>query len=439
MSFLAPWMMVAGVVSALGVFALHLLTTRRPPAVMFPTARFVPESDVRAVARTSRPTDVLLLVLRALAVLAIGAAFAQPVPDAPGAQVRTVVALEWTTAVVDIESARRQAKGYLARGNALVVFDTAARELPPEALDTLSAPSPLLRRATLSPMFVRAHDAGTRIARGADSVRLVILSGVSADGLDAATPAWRAAWPGRVEVVRLPVQADTLTAPTLEVSGVFADDPLQPALAALAALRSGRGAHGVRLARAEATAADSAWAREVSGAVLVLWPATAASADVAREGSIDPRADTVVNAGVVALDGGEATPLVAPLMRRAVPEGRVVARWRDGTPAVTERVYGNGCVRSVGVGIPVAGDLTLRPPFAHFLEAMLAPCGGARRAVLPDSALPWLHAEGRLADGPMLAAAATTSSPLTKWLLVLAMLLLAVEQVVRRIHPRKSA
>jgi hypothetical protein len=160
---------------------------------------------------------------------------------------------------------------------------------------------------------------------------------------------------------------------------------------------------------------------------------------VAREGSIDPRADTVIAAGVVALDGGAAIPLVAPLMRRVVPEGRVVARWRDGTPAVTERVYGNGCMRSVGVGIPMAGDLTLRPSFAHFLEAMLAPCGGARRAALPDSALPWLHAEGALAEGPTLAAAAPTSSPLTKWLLLLATLVLAIEQVMRRMHVRRSA
>lgn len=436
MSFLSPWMMVVGVLGALGVLALHLLTTRRPPAVMLPTARFVPESEVRAVARASRPTDILLLVLRALAVLAIGAAFAQPVPDAPGAQVRTVVALEWTTAVADIEAARAKAKEYLSRGNALVVFDTAARELPLEALDTLSAPSPLLRRASLSPMFVRARDAGMRIARGADSVRLVVLSGVSADGLDAATSTWRAAWPGRVEVVRLGVQADTLASPTLEVGGLLPDDPLQPALAGL---RVARGAHGVRLARAEASAADSAWVREVPGAVLVLWPASGASADVARDGSVDPRADTVIAAGVVALDGGEAIPLVAPLMRRVVPEGRVVARWRDGQPAVTERVYGNGCVRSVGVGIPAAGDLTLRPPFAHFLEAMLAPCGGARGVVLPDSALPWLHAQGVLADGPTLAAAAPTSSPLTKWLLLFATLALAVEQVVRRIHLRRGA
>lgn len=414
MSFLAPWMMIAGVVGAIGVFALHLLTTRRPPAVMLPTARFVPESDVRAVARASRPTDVLLLVLRALAVLAIAAAFAQPVPDAPGAQVRTVVALEWTTAIEDLEGARSQARAYRGRGSALVVFDTAAREVPPEALDTLSAPSPLLRRAALSPMFVRALDAGRRIARGADSVRLVVLTGVSPDGLDAAAPTWRATWPGRVEVVPLAVQSDTTISPRLEVSGLLPDDPLEPALELL---RAGRGAHAVRLVRTGASAADSAWVREVAGAVLVVWPATVATATAA---------------GVVAFDGGHAIPLVAPLMRHPVPEGRVVARWRDGASAGTERGYGNGCIRSVGVGLPVAGDLTLRPPFAHFLEAMLAPCGGTRGAVLPDSALPWLRGEGGLADGPTLAAGGRTSSPLTTWLLLCAMVLLVSEQLVRR-------
>lgn len=429
MSFLAPWMMVAGIAAAIAVFALHLLTTRRPPAVMLPTARFVPESEVRAVARASRPTDLWLLVLRALAVLAIGAAFAQPIPDAPGARVRTVVALEWTTAVRDLDSARALARSYVARGNALVLFDTAARELPADALDTLSPPSPMLRRAALSPMFVRARQAGTRIARGADSVRLVVLSGVSADGLDAATPRWRAAWPGRVEVVPLAVHADTLVASPLDVSGLLADDPLRPALASLPAAR---GAHGVRLIRTAPSAADSAWVYEVPGAVLVLWPASAASADAAREGPVDVRADTVMAAGVVALDGGAALPLVAPLMRRVVPEGRVIARWHDGTPAVTERVHGNGCVRSVGVGIPAAGDLALRPPFAHFLEAMLAPCGGRRGAVLPDDALPWLHAEGALADASSLAVASSTESPLTKWLLALALMALAFEQLVRR-------
>jgi hypothetical protein len=166
--------------------------------------------------------------------------------------------------------------------------------------------------------------------------------------------------------------------------------------------------------------------------VLVLWPALAASDDSAREGSVDAHADTVMAAGVVALAGGAALPLVAPLMRRVVPEGHVIARWHDGAPAVTERVHGNGCVRSVGVGIPAAGDLTLRPPFADFLEAMLAPCGGRRGAVLPDDALPWLHAEGALADASSLAVASSTESPWTKWLLALALMALAFEQIVRR-------
>jgi hypothetical protein len=173
----------------------------------------------------------------------------------------------------------------------------------------------------------------------------------------------------------------------------------------------------VRLLRVPATAEDAAWVREVPGAVLVLWPATFT--------------DSVVADGVVAFEGGRVAPLVAPLARMMVAAGRPIARWRDGAPAATESVLGVGCSRSVGVGVPAAGDLVLRPPFEDFLAAMLAPCGGARAAPLPDSTLAWLASEGPLASGSALAAT-DVSSPLTKWLLLTALLVLMVEQLVRR-------
>ncbi len=453
MSFLAPWMMLLGIAAALAVFALHLLTTRRPPAQMLPTARFVPESEMVAVARASTPTDIPLLILRALAMLLIGAAFAHPVLNAPGPQVRTVVALEWTNALTDVASVRAAVRPFIGRGNALVVFDTAAREIPLEAFDTLSAPSPMLRRAALSPMFVVARDAGARIARGADSVRLVVFTQVSGDGVDAATAAWRAAWPGRVEIISVGVQADTILSPRVEIIGALPDDPILPAMTLLDAARGG---HAVRLVRGAPRAVDASWVREVPGAVLVLWPAVFA--------------DTVASDGVVAFGGNAIAPLVAPLARvpergnapeRApatsvssssspspsssspspsssspslsfsAPLGRAVARWRDGTPAVTERVIGLGCSRTVGIGLPSAGDLVLRPPFVHFLAAMLAPCGGARAPSLPDSSVAWLRAAGPLASGPKLAAT-EASSPMAKWLLLIALGLLLVEQLVRR-------
>jgi hypothetical protein len=411
MSFLAPWMMVAGVLAAVGVVALHLLSTRRPPAQPLPTARFVPESDVRAVARTSKPTDLLLLALRALAVLLIGFAFAQPVPDAPGPNVRSVVALEWTSALTDAEAARAAALGRIAEGDALVVFDTSARVVAVSELASL--PLPTVRRAAFSPMLIAARDAAATIARGADSLHLVVVSAMPAQGVDAATASLRASWPGRIELVPVSAVADTASAPAVQLLPADADDPLAPAVRVLSA---SRGAHAVRIRRGTATAADSAWLVATPGAVLLSWPRT----------FVDSlRAD-----GVLITDGTAGT-LVAPLARLAVGEGRVLARWRDGAPAVTERAVGNACVRDVGIGLGVAGDLTLRAPFAQVLHALTAACGGERGVAMSDSAQRVFAGTGALASASALADYGEQRSPLTLWLLIVALALLVVEQLLR--------
>jgi hypothetical protein len=133
------------------------------------------------------------------------------------------------------------------------------------------------------------------------------------------------------------------------------------------------------------------------------------------------------------------TTIVAPLVRKDLdlPSGggsrtRVVARWSDGTPAAIETTLGDGCVREIGVGVPLAGDLTLRAPFRHFLAALVEPCGGARGVALSDSALTWLTAPGPLASGSALADAADVDRKLPLWLLSIALVLLAAESVARR-------
>jgi hypothetical protein len=412
MSFVAPWMFVAGIAAALGVVVLHLLSTRRPPVAALPTARFVPESDVRAVARTSKPTDLLLLLLRALAVLLIGLGFAQPVPDAPGPDVRSVVALEWTTALADVQAARSLAQERIAEGDALVLFDTAARVVDASSLAEL--PLPTVRRAALSPMYVAAGDAARAIARGADSLRLIVLSAQSADALDAATPALRRAWPGRVERVLLAAAADTAVAPASALLPSDANDPLAPALRALPAVR---GAHPLRVQRAALTAADSNWLAENVGGVLIHWPRTVA--------------DSVRPDGLVLLEGSGAT-LVAPLARGNPTDGRVMARWRDGAAAVTERQVGAGCLRSVGIGVPESGDLTLRTPFADLLTGLVVACGGRREGVVGDSVLASASDDGPLAAASVFVGDGTERSPLTPWLLAMGLALLIAEQLLRR-------
>lgn len=428
MTLLAPWMLAAGAAAAVAVTLLHLLTTRRPPAALLPTARFVPESDVRAVARASRPTDLLLLALRALAVLLIGAAFARPVPDAPGPRVRTVVALEWSRSVADADAARAMARAAweeAGEGSALVLFDTAARVVEGNAigaLDTLTLPT--ARGGTFSPMLVAARDAARTLARGADSVRLVVLTAAEGNAANAASLTLRETWPGRIEFVRLAAVADTASAPRVTLVSALVDDPLAPALDRLP---SKRGASPVRIVRTEPTAQDSAWlGRATPGAVLIVWPL--------GEGAI---AD-----GVTAFGARGPVTLVAPLARAEVPESpdaRVVARWRDGAPAVTELAQGAACVRHVGIGLPRAGDLTLRANFALLLDVLVEPCGGARALALPDSTLLWLSRPGPLATGASLAEIVGGDRTWPLSLLAVALLLLIAEQFLRRRPAREVA
>ncbi|MGH7654624.1 MAG: hypothetical protein ACREN6_08175, partial [Gemmatimonadaceae bacterium] len=109
-----------------------------------------------------------------------------------------------------------------------------------------------------------------------------------------------------------------------------------------------------------------------------------------------------------------------------------VARWADGSPAAIEQPLGRGCVRTIGVGVPAVGDITLRPAFMAFARALLAPCAGAGvSAPAPDSV-----ARRFARGGPAAVAAslrpADESSPLAPWLLGVALLLLVGELFVRR-------
>lgn len=414
MNLLAPWLLVAGGVAALGIVALHLLTTRRPPPAPLPTARFVPDSEVRAVARAKRPTDLLLLALRALAVLAIGAAFARPVLDAPGPRVRTIVALEWTTAVADTAAALRLARAELGAGGAVIVFDSMAREVDPaDSLRTLAAPD--VPQGLLSPVFPAALAAAERMARGADSVRLVLVSTLAAGGLDGATHALRDVWPGRIDVRPLRAVADTAAGPRIALRSALTDDPLAPALERA---RARRGAHEIRVVRGTLTAADSQWLGARAGRLALVWPALA---------------DSLAPDALVAFGGLGSATVVAPFQRSALAaEGRVVARWRDGTPAAVERVVGAGCVRETGVRLPRAGDLTLRESFASVLDRLLEPCGAARRPALDSASSAFLSRSGALAPASALVQPTAGHRTLPLVLLTIAALLLALEQLLRR-------
>jgi hypothetical protein len=407
-SFLAPLWFAAAAAAVAGVIALHLITTQRPPAAPLPTARFVPQGDARASSRAARPTDLLLLLLRCVALLLLGTAFAGPITHGVGASLARVVVADRSRAAG--ADTRDSAVTLTRAGDALVTFDSVAKVELRSAADSAKAILPGRARGSLSAALVAARRAARELARASDSVELVIVSPLATDEFDAATGAIIKSWPGRARLVR--TSSAPPVAVTVALVSELADDELRPAIAAMNAIaRKGPGAI-VRVIRKPAAAADSAAARD--GAAVVVWP-RAASAVIAAQG----------------LSSGDAT-LIAPLGRVSFREaGTPVARWANGDLAAAENAVGRGCIREIGVGIPAAGDIALQPAFFAVARSLLAPCGGAVGAAASDSiALAFMH------SGPAATASALRtadeSSPLAPWLLAAALLLLGAELYVRR-------
>lgn len=413
MTFLAPgWLLAAGAV-AFGVALLHLIARHLPPVAMLPTARFIPARRARAVSRTVRPSDLLLLLLRVALVLAAGAALARPVLEPRRRAVARVVVLDRSRAVANPGEALDSARSLLREGDVVVAFDSAARELPPRALASIARDGAGAERGSLSAALIVARRAAARLGEGADTMELIVVSPLARESWDRATPALLARWPGPARLARVALAADSAAAPGVSVRA-DGDDPLAVALSLLGGLRP---EGTVRIVRGAPDAADSAWTRAGERA-LVLWPRKPDALWGTRE-----RADTV---GAVVTDDAV---MVAPLARDSrVPAGRAVAHWVDGEVAATEQPLGRGCIRSVAIAIPAAGDLALRPDFARLVGALTARCGGAHdlRPVAAEDAARYFDANPtrppRIAAGDSLA----------PWLLGLALLLALLEPLVRR-------
>lgn len=428
MIFLAPWALAAGAGAALVVAALHLLALRRPPPAPLPTVRFVPELPAVAATRARLPADRVLLSLRMLALLLVGAAFARPERVPERRPLARIVAVDASRAVRSAAEARDSARRFTRPGDVLVTFDSAARVVPRQR--GAGVPAFSLTRATGS---LSAALAAALRARGAaraapDSVELVVVSPFAAAEWDAATSALRALWPGEVRLVRVGARADSGGVLGVTLTGAATDDPLRATLMLLSAKSSA--AAPVRLARGDATALDSAWAD--SGGALVSWPATLAASGW-RQRSPSDTAGAVVTGNVVVVAAFAPTALP--------PAGQAVAWWADGTPAATERPLGRGCVRSVAVPVPAAGDLVLGTAMQRLVRALTAPCGAvvssARGASARSAgALDSLAGQPEMEPGtPRTVEAApwrVRGVPMSAWLLALAAAVLLLELVARR-------
>lgn len=424
MTFLAPLFLVAAAAAASVVVALHFLVTRPPPLVALPTARFIPAASVIVTSFVRRPEHLLLLLLRVLALLLLGAAFARPVFTSGRRPVARIVLADRSRAVLAIGEVRDSLRALLGSGDRAFAFDSTVRPINAGAFDSLA---PGAAVGSLSAALVAARQAGSNLSLSADSIELVLISPLGAEEWDAAGPAIRQLWPGRIRLVRVSPRAGS--GGTTAVSTAFGPgDPLA-ATARLAHPSSPDG--GIRVVRrAEPTAEETGWVEQ--GGALVLWP----EAEAPHGWLPAERVDT---SGAV-LAGREV--VIFPFVRRwrgdsaTLAASLVVARWADGAAAAIETPRGTGCLRTVTIPVSARGDYPIRPDVVRLFRSLTAPCAGHGPVTpLGNAELAALNGTGALASRAALHPPEDPETPIVPWLLAAALVLILLELFVRRQRP----
>ncbi len=380
-TFAAPAFLAAGALLALAPLVLHMLARTPPERRPLPTARFL-EPDPRTRLRLRRPADPLLLALRVVFLLLLGAAFAGPAwtPQREGGG--AIVLLDAGAGMAPAwDEAIARAADRLRGGGALVVFDTAARVVDDGAgaLDSIGAAGP-----SDAPSSYLAALRGLRLAGGAlrmDTAAAVLITRPRWDAWSPAVPVAReAAWPARIELV--PVGAEPATAPAL--------GPVRPIGSPGRAAVLGPAAHPLRH---YATAALAALGYEVGAVadadetdlVLVLRPdedpPASSPAGVRRVVFLGGRperdgAGPLRSRGRLVFPAGRALDGWRPIGGLPVEADRVVAVWEDGRAAAGAAMTDDGC-RAYLAAEPVADEAAADPGFPHLIEALADGCTAA--------------------------------------------------------------
>ena len=364
--FAIPWIFAMAVVAAAGVTLLHFLSVRQPRVLSLPTTRFVPEREAHAVSRQAKPSDLLLLALRLLALLAAGAALAGVRCGRAGTRVVHLVAID----------ASRRADSAAVLRRVAVWRAGAADDVRP------------------TPMWVRGlhDDPGAAIAAGiraaaAAAQQNPALADLSLSVVMPATvrsragwDAWRGQWPGRIGVLppaamppAVVPRADGLTVRVVGVVRTEDDAVVAAVLARGWAPRDGNGADVTVVRSLALENGVSSSIADDSSTIVVHWPVGGAP----RGWRVRVPTDSVgaLAAAGVALVSRYGRVSSAPAVSDSV---MALAWWGDGEPAAVERVRGNSCVREVGIALPGGSDLLLSPSADGLLEALRAPCGGVR-------------------------------------------------------------
>jgi len=412
-TFLAPGFFFASLAVAAGVIALHCIVTRQPRAGILPTARFVPNLPATATAKHTRPSDILLMLLRVLLVLAAGTGMARPIyKPSRGAEARVILA-DVSRSTRDTAALRDSVKALYRSHDALIAFDSSARAVGGDsALHASDA------RGNLGSAMIAAQRAASALRDRADSIELVVVSPFAAEEFDNATSEIRKLWPGRARLVRISSPVDSSSAYTIDIKYPEGD----PLLIAVGFAKQYPDATGFIIRGGSPVIAEA-------GRAVIDWPVT-----TRPRGAVER-----VRPDVVGGVGSGSSLVVAPFTRKwsypadSIRAATVVARWIDGDPAVVEWNEGNSCVRSASIPVSANGDLVLRDDFARLVALIASPCGRAAATKPADPALvDGLRGPQQLASRDAFLPRGDVRSAIAPWLVALAILISIVELFVRR-------
>ncbi len=422
MTFLAPGFLFASMAVAAAIVALHFIVTRQPRAAVLPTARFVPDTRATTVAPAPRPSDLLLMFLRVLLVLAAGAGLAKPVLTPSRAGEARVILVDVSRSARDSIAIRDSVSALYRDNDAVVLFDSSTRLLAGNIGDSLGALRPSGRRGNVSAALIAALRAGSSLRERADSLELVIVSPFAREELDAATDTIRALWPGKARLVRVgAVVPDTSNRPNRLEIRADASDPFQVTVE----LARGRSRFDALIDRANALPRQSS----STGGALIEWPASACPRFAV------PRAARDTIGGVMA---GEAIVIATFDRQWSFPPdslrgAEVIARWADGDPAAIERPDGAGCTRSVAIPVTPVGDFVIRREFVRLMASLSGPCAGITSLIPADpGVVAKLEGKGGLAPREAFQPLKDGRSELAPWLFALALAAAIAELFVRR-------
>ncbi len=439
----APWIFGAAVLAALATCVLHFISVRRPPVLLLPTMRFLPERSVRAVSRNARPSDLLLLLLRVLALLLAGAALSGMYWRSAGVKHGRIVVIQRSqsgSSESEREAALRAMHGAFAPDSVthVVVIDTVAHVLSaaqskafnPETLSKvvagITAATPTFSAAVLA--ATRAASLLVHEARNVDAIDFVIVAPFVRDWRDAAALSVRAGWPGTIRFNDSEGIADTSAAKSdyrkgrVTIVGAKASDAVYSAFDVRGWMVAGGSDANVT-----AESVTSSTGAAITPPISIEWPASGVP-----KGWTQSKPTTI--GAVVAR--GEA--LVFPFARTAhipdavLAQGRALAWWSDGEVAAIEIPTATSCTRHVGIPVPGFSDVLQGQGARALLMALSAPCGGERDArALSADELRMLAGTGPAAPANAFKSAAVAQTPWAPLLLMLAVALLIAEWYVR--------